>query len=84
MPEVTMSMAEYLSLIGESSPSMERAVKTPSKTVAAKSKRKGKPNPKLSKALKVSNAKARKKNGDFKKGYNQSRVMKEAHRMVKK
>ena len=39
---------------------------------------------KLSKSLKVVNAKARKKNGDFKKGYNQSRLMKEAHRLAKK
>ena len=38
---------------------------------------------KLSSALKTVNKKARKKNGDFKKGYNQSRLMKEAHRMCK-
>ena len=38
---------------------------------------------KLSKALKEVNKKARKKNGDLKKGWSQSRIMKTAHRMVK-
>ena len=38
---------------------------------------------KLSKALKEVNKKARKKNGDLKKGWSQSRSMKTAHRMVK-
>jgi hypothetical protein len=32
-------------------------------------------------ALKKANAKARKKNGSFKKGWTQARVMKEAHRI---
>jgi predicted nucleotide-binding protein (sugar kinase/HSP70/actin superfamily) len=36
---------------------------------------------KLSKHLKEANKKARKKNGSFKKGWSQSRVMKEAHRL---
>ena len=36
---------------------------------------------KMSKYLKEANAKARKKNGSFKKGWSQSRVMKEAHRL---
>jgi len=35
----------------------------------------------LKKHLKTANSKARKKNGDFKKGWNQSRVMREAHRL---
>jgi len=35
----------------------------------------------MSKHLTQANQKARKKNGDFKKGWNQSRVMKEAHRL---
>jgi len=38
---------------------------------------------KLSRALKEVNKKARKKNGDLKKGWSQSRIMKTAHRMVK-
>lgn len=39
---------------------------------------------KLSKHLKKERAKATKKNGDFKKGWSQSRVMKAAHRCVKR
>ncbi len=36
---------------------------------------------KLSRALKQVNKKARKKSGEFKKGWTQTRVMKEAHRI---
>ncbi len=39
---------------------------------------------KLSKHLKKERAKATKKNGDFKKGWTQSRVMQAAHRCVKR
>ena len=38
----------------------------------------------LSKHLKKERAKAMKKNGDFKKGWNQARVMKAAHKCVKR
>ena len=38
----------------------------------------------LQRALKFVNAKARKKDGSLKKGWSQSRIMKEAHRRVKK
>lgn len=38
---------------------------------------------KMSKHLKTANGKGRKKNGDFKKGWNQRRVMKEAHRLCR-
>ena len=39
---------------------------------------------KLGRALKEVNRKARKKNGDFKKGYSQARVMKDAHKMARR
>ena len=39
---------------------------------------------KLSKSLKTINKKARKKNGQLKKGYTQSRIMRDAHRMARK
>ena len=38
----------------------------------------------MSKHLRTANGKARKKNGDFKKGWDQRRVMKEAHRLCKR
>ena len=57
--------------------SVDRKVKKTVKRGATTASRK------LSKALKTVNAKARKKNGDLKKGYTQSRIMKDAHRMAK-
>lgn len=39
---------------------------------------------KLGRALKEINKKARKKNGDFKKGYNQGRVMRDAHKLARR
>lgn len=39
---------------------------------------------KLSRALKQVNKKAKKKSGAFKKGWNRSKVMKEAHRIAKR
>ena len=38
----------------------------------------------MSKNLKIVNARARKKNGDLKKGWTQARIMKTAHRMTRK
>lgn len=38
----------------------------------------------MSKNLKIVNARARKKNGDLKKGWTQSRIMSTAHRMTRK
>lgn len=38
---------------------------------------------KMSRHLKAANGKARKKNGQFKKGWDQARVMKEAHRLCR-
>jgi len=39
---------------------------------------------KMSKALQEANRKAKKTNGDFRKGWDQSRLMKEAHRLKRK
>ena len=65
--------------------SRSKAVKSADKKVKAKVVRGStSASRKLSKSLKTINKKARKKNGDFKKGYNQSRLMKEAHRLAKK
>ncbi len=46
-----------------------------------RTRRKGKALPGMKTALRKANQMARKKNGDFKKGWNQSRVMKTAHRI---
>ena len=42
-----------------------------------------KKNPKLSRALKKANARAKKKNGSYKKGWNASKTMKYAHKLKK-
>jgi hypothetical protein len=47
-------------------------------------KRRTRRNPKMKRALRKANAKARKKDGSLKKGWSQSRVMKEAHRIKKR
>lgn len=52
-----------------------QAKRTVKKTVTTKAARE------MSKYLKEANAKARKKNGSFKKGWSQTRVMREAHRL---
>jgi hypothetical protein len=77
MAEVTMTLEEYMALVR--SDSLPPRVK-----VAKPAKRRGAPNPRLAKALRDANAKARKKNGEFRKGYDQARVMRMAHASLKK
>ena len=59
---------------GKAAPSPKR------KRTRTKSKRDGK----MSRALKSVIARAKKKNGGFKKGWSQSRVMKEAHKLARR
>lgn len=56
----------------------DKVVKRKVKRGATKASRK------LGKALKEVNRKARKKNGDFKKGYTQARVMRDAHKLARR
>jgi len=75
--EVTMSLEEYLALVG---PSPGAAAKSP----APKPKRKGKPDPKMARALRKANAMGRKKTGGFKKGWSQGKIMRKAHQLRRK
>jgi len=77
MAEVTMSLEEYLEL------TKSRSL-PPRAKVSKPVKRQGKPNPALARALKAANKKARKKNGEFRKGYDKARVMKMAHDSLKR
>ena len=77
MAEVTMSLEEYLALVG---PSPGAAAKSP----APKPKRKGKADPKMARALKKANAMGRKKAGGFKKGWSQGKIMRKAHQLRRK
>ena len=77
MAEVTMSLEEYLALVG---PSPGAAAKS----AAPKPKRQGKPDPKMARALKKANAMGRKKAGGFKKGWSQGKIMRKAHQLRRK
>ena len=81
MPEVRMSVEEYLQLVNADSPPKRKAAVG---RRAKKVKRKGKKDPKMAKALKMANDKARKKNGGYKKGYDQGKLMSLAHKIRRK
>jgi hypothetical protein len=51
---------------------------------APKKSRRTRSDPKLSKAMKEAYKKSHKKNGDFKKGWDRSKMLKEAHRLRRK
>ena len=81
MADVTMSVEEYLELVAAtqrtSGRSARRAV-TVSKKV---SKRSGKKDPKMARALRKANSMGRKKSGGYKKGWSQGKIMKKAHQL---
>ena len=82
--QVTMTVQEYLELIGklaEQGIVIADGVREVKKQGKRLVKRKGKPDPKMARALKKANALGRKKNGGFKKGYSQARIMKKAHQI---
>jgi len=79
--EVTMSLEEYLALVGSSPGSSTRGT---GKSTAVKPRRKGKSDPKMARALKKANAMGRKKAGGFKKGWSQGKIMRKAHQLRRK
>ena len=81
MPEVTMSVEEYLQLI-ESTKAIPTRTKQSRGT--QKPKRKGKKDPKMARALKKANSLGRKKGGGYKKGYSQAKIMTKAHQLRRK
>ena len=94
-PEVRMTVEEYLALIEGAQTAVGTRALTPvvgaraAKKVArtgAKVQRRasGKAVKGMAAALRKANRMARKKNGDFKKGWTQQRVMKPAHRIRRK
>ena len=81
-PEVRMTVEEYLDMVermAQGGKQVVRGVRKASRAV--KNVRRGKATSGMSKALKLANSKAKKKNGDFKKGWNKSRMMKYAHKI---
>ena len=56
----------------------------PARKPQAKPKRKGTPDPKMAKALKKANQMGRTKSGAYRKGYDQARIMRTAHKLRRK
>ena len=84
MPEVRMTVEEYLDLLERTASNVKRvgrAARTIQKETRPARRKAGKAVKGMAAALKKANAKARKKNGSFKKGYDQARVMRMAHQM---
>jgi len=82
--QVTMTVQEYLELIGklaEQGIVIAEGVREVKKQGKKLVKRKGKADPKMARALKKANAIGRKKNGGFKKGYTQAKIMRKAHQL---
>lgn len=80
MAEVTMSLEEYLELAGGIM-KKEGSSRNVTEKIA---KRVGKKDPKMARALRKANQIGRKKNGGYKKGYSQARIMKKAHQLRRK
>tara|TARA_Y100001963_G_scaffold146586_1_gene221762 strand:- start:905 stop:1138 length:234 start_codon:yes stop_codon:yes gene_type:complete len=76
-----MTVEEYLQLVNADSPAKRKSAVG---SKAKKAKRTGKKDPKMAKALKMANDKARKKNGGYKKGYDQAKLMSLAHKLRRK
>ena len=86
MAEVRMTLEEYLQLVDTGTHRIEigpTSTKISRKKLPAK-KRKGKKDPKMSKALEKANEMGRKKSGGFKKGWSQGKIMKKAHQLRRK
>ena len=84
VPEVRMTVEEYLELLERTATNVKRvgrAARTIQKETRPARRKAGKAVKGMAAALKKANAKARKKNGSFKKGYDQARVMRMAHQI---
>ena len=82
--EVRMTVEEYLDLLERTATNVKRvgrAARTIQKETRPARRKAGKAVKGMAAALKKANAKARKKNGSFKKGYDQARVMRMAHQI---
>mgnify|MGYP005827697949 FL=1 len=75
-----MSLEEYLELAGGIM-KKEGSSRNVTEKIA---KRVGKKDPKMARALRKANQIGRKKNGGYKKGYSQARIMKKAHQLRRK
>jgi len=84
MAEVRLTMEEYQALLRLQSSERESEGTKLSNRTRSKPKRKGTPLRGMRSALKKANSIARKKNGSFKKGWDQAKVMRKAHAIRRK
>ncbi len=84
MAEVTMSLEEYLQLLGEKEEFDLRVPRTRRSGTSFQKKRVGKKDPKMARALRKANSMGRKKSGGFKKGWSQGKIMKKANQLRKR
>ncbi len=85
MPNVSMTVEEYLDLIERAAQGGKQVVRGARKVKrAVKKVRKGKKDPKMAKALRRANSMGRKKSGGFKKGWSQGKIMKKAHQLKRR
>lgn len=78
MGTVTLTTEEYAELLAAASRSASPSTPAPAKR---RRSRKGRTAKGMGAALREANKRARKKNGEFRKGYDQRRVMKMAHKI---
>ena len=85
--EVRMTVEEYLDLLERTASNVKRvgrAARTIQKETRPARRKAGKAVKGMAAALRKANKMARKKNGSFKKGYDQARVMRMAHKIRRK
>ena len=82
-----MSVEQYLEImriIGEQGPGIVQGVREAKKQGKSLLKRKGTPNPKMARALKMANDWGRTKTGKLRKGVSQGDIMRKAHALRRK
>ena len=78
-----MTIEEYEEMVSAIRDGLAVARKTRPRK-AKPTKRKGKKDPKMARALKKANALGRTKSGKLRKGYSQAKIMKKAHQLRRK
>jgi len=82
MGTVTLTTDEYEALLRIQSSERESEGARFSQRISTK--RKGKKDPKMARALRKANSLGRKKNGGYKKGWTQGKIMRKAHQLRRK
>ena len=85
MAEVRLTMEEYQALLRlQTSERESEGSRISNRRRSRPKKRAGKKDPKMARALRKANAMGRKKDKSFRKGWNQSKIMRKAHQLRRK